>query len=502
MSDYRTVGASVTNAMPAWRQAMASVGKLYAVGPASVNAALGPSWPGVPGGVVPPRFQLRGVGNDNQVHFGWNASVLLPDLGTHGKLVYLGSGENYWGNDSTAFDLGTAQWEWWQGPDFCRSEAEAAARDADAYYDPTYAVFGGSPPANRTFAENETWYALWDKGFPVAHGGWIYRRKFTSNSHGDNRHWAGRYNMAAVVPKQFTGTGRAAITVNSHSWRGPFVSPSPGSYRPFSDWFADCAPPSGGEGSYTGFPRGVVFWQDVNSKAWSQVTPRTPDYVRWDPYESASFFDEYTGRTYYFSQNKGALYYVDFSGGMAGATMSGLATLSVFGNGAATFQDYTSICFTNNHPQGRRLAFMKAHHVPGSVVNTLIMFDLDTGRYYGLGPIPGLQADRSGFTDVNLHTGITYVAERNALVLTTKSLDRGAETHVIPLPTDPTVASNYSATTTALTLDTGVSLESGGGSQNANIYMYGQGKGGYIPAVDCVMTPQRNGPLLAYRPPF
>jgi hypothetical protein len=481
--------------LPAWRSAMTDTLTIYPIGPSSVNTALGASWPGVPGGTVPDRFLIRGVGNDNQLHYGWNGSVFVPDIGTHGKLVYFGAGENYWGNDSTAFDLGESPtWEWWQGPHFCLSESQAESEDADAYWDPTAAA---ALAANRQFAETEEWYELWDQGFPVAHGGWIYRRKFTSNSHGNNRHWCGRYNSMGVIPAAMTGTGNSAIFINSHSWRGPFVSPSPGGYRPFSDWFA--AVGVIGEA----LPRGYVFWQDTVTKVWSKISTPIPDGTTFGTWDNPACVDEVNERVYFLrrSSDPPATYYVDLGSGLAGATMSALTNLSIEGaSPTSLIEDHTSSVYTAAHPTGRRLWYFRAERINSSHNNRLIMVDLDADEYWTL-PIPGLDMDRDGYELP--HCGLAYIPDQGTygtLVLTTKTADRGPLAHFIPLPADPTVAANYEATTVELDLASGLTLETAGTPLSPNIFLYGQGKGGYMADLGVIMMPQRDGPMLAYRP--
>ncbi len=490
MATYsRTIGgiASALPPPPVWRQNMSQARTVYAVGPASVNNALRPLAASPPGGVVPPRFY--DVREDARIHLGWNGSCYVPDAGFAGKLVYFAAGENYWGNAASAFDLQSGQWEWWQDNYFCTSLEQAIAEDADAYYSPTDAA---RLPANRQFTETTEAYAAWDKGFPVAHQGWVYRRKFTSHSHGRNRHWAGRYNTVSTIPKEMTGTGRSAIVINGHSWRGPFSQgPSPSGYRPYGDWYDKVD--SLGEGlSY-------VFWQDPVTREWSRLAKTVPGVNRAGVYQQASVVDSAYKRVYYVCwEPQAAVYYADFSNGAANATMSALFPLTTVGPANIAIGDHTSVTFTDGHPQGRRLVYFRAEPLSEDASNRLMMIDLDTNKLYPLGPIPGLDMDRTGMT--RAHCGLGYIAERNMLVLTTKTLDRGGMLmHLIQIPSDPTVASGYQAQTVSLPLASGVTLEPHP-LGDVNIFMYGQGKGGYIPSLGVVMTTQVNGPLLAYRP--
>lgn len=478
---------STLPSLPAWRQAMTQPRMLYPVGPASVNEVLRPLAAAPPGGVVPPRFYDHR--QDARVHVGWNGSCYVPDAGFAGKLVYFQAGENFWGNAATAFDLQTGQWEWWQDNYFCTSLEQAVAEDADAYYSPTDAA---RLPANRQFTESPEFYAAWDKGFPLAHQGWVYRRKFTSHSHGRNRLWAGRYNTVCSIPKEMTGTGRSAVVINGHSWRGPFSQgPTPSGYRPYSDWVEKV--------DAEGYGMSYVFWQDPVSREWSRLPTPVPGLTRPGVYAQAAAVDAAYKRVYYVNwEPTRSIYYVDFSRGVAGASLSSLQQLTTVGRQDVLPGDRSSVTFTDGHPQGRRLIYFRAESATDAVANTLVMIDLDSNKLYPLGPIPGLDIDRPGMT--RPHCGLAYAADQNALVLTTKARDRGgASTHIIPIPNDPTVASNYSAQTLSLALANGLTLETRSDGE-INMWMYGQGKGGYVPSLGVVLTTQLDGPLLAYRP--
>ena len=499
MSYTRTIGRTTTNATPAWRAAMASTRTVYTAGPASLNLTLVPTAPANPGGgTAPSKFtELTGPA---RLPRGWNCSAHVRGAGQFGYLIYREAGENYWGNAATAFNLTTGQWEWWQGNHFCLTEAEAIAQDSDTYWDPVMAA--GLPTVQKALEGNSTWYANWDAAgnpYPLAlFGEWILRRKFTSHSHGNGRQWSGRYNSMCTIPAHMSGTGRDAIVYNTQSWRGPFVSPMPSGYRPFSNWAA--VPGTvGGDPP----PRCPVYAQDPSTKTDVQLCTVT-DGANFGVNNAASVVDEFTKRVYYYQFTTGhQLYYVDFSAGQSAATaVPSLITLSTAGDATLAVGDHTSVAFTHAHPTGRRLMFFRAERFPDqtSTRNALIMIDLANNTFYGLGPIPGLDMDRAGLTQP--YCGMDYIPEQGTygtLVLTTKTTDRGMLMHEIPLPADPTSAANYSATTRTLPPASGVTLETMP-SGDLNGFMYGKGKGGYLPDLGVIGVIQYDGPMLFYRP--
>lgn len=498
---HRTLGGQVTNALPAWRAAMTSTLTVYPVGPSNVDVAARLLYTALPGGVVPAGIQIDcTTGDPASLQFsGWNDSVVVPGVGAaHGKVLYFGAGEGYWGNYSMAFDLTTGSIEKWQDHYYCTTSAQAASEDADAYYSPTDAaamsstlevVDGGGTAA--------AWHAAWvtaGKPFPVKWQNWVIRRKFNSYAHGSNRHYVGRYDAVEHVPASMTGTGNAAVVINGQSWRGPFGGgPTPGGGAN-ADWHEVV----GSQG-----PRSWVFWQDVVTKEWGRSATRVPDGLSGGVQQQASLLDEANKRIYWLEFGAAVhLWYTDISSGMAAMTHSSVTNLTAGGPDLGLPGERGSWILTKGHPGARRLAFAKPDAVPfaGARDNYLAVVDIDASTYTTLGPIPSLAID-SG-SERNLNYGIDYVPEQGAygtLILTTSSPTNGVRMHLIPLPADPTVAANYSGVTnTTLSLAAGLTLDATGNSPN--VKRYGRGKGGYLRDLGAVLFTQNKGPLLAYRP--
>ena len=496
-STTQGVAVSAFAVLPSWRTAMTSTLKLYSLGPANINTVLQPQFSAPIGGTIPDEFYDPQTRSFQNVNTGWNSSVYVPDAGgAFGKFVYFEAGEGYWGNTSTAWDLEAASLEKWQDNYYCISEASAAAQDADAYWSPTDAA----GMFTITAGNYATWVAN-GRTYPYAYGGWVIRRKLSSYTHGNGRHYVGRYDSACYVPPSLTGTGAGAIVVNGNTWRGPWGGgPGPG-YGVASDWHASVA----SDGTT---PRSWLYWQDVSTKTWHQSVQRIPDGVKAGVDQNPTLLDLFSGCLRWITWGASIqTYSMDLSGGLAAAMFSGLSTLTLVGPDIGTPGERGSWVFTNGHPGGRRLAFIKNYSNSG-YYNYLIVVDFDAGTYNAVGQIAGLNTGVAATTwdsatESNVNCGTAYVPTQGTygtLYFPTKSDTQGARLFTVPLPADPLNAANYSGITCQqLSLDTGVTLDNSSGT--VNVKMYGQGRAGYWhPDLGVFILSQSTGPMLAYRP--
>lgn len=502
--DSLTIGGHVTNTLPAWRQAITSTLVAHTLGPANVDVAARAIFAPNPGGVVPWGIQLDCTTGDpaSQMLAGWNDSDHAPSMGgMFGQVLMLGAGEGYWGNYSMTFDLESGQLGVLDNMHWCTSEAQAAAQDADAYYSPSDAA---ALPASREIVESDggAWYSQWvtdGKPYPLKKNDWVFRRKASSYSHGNNRHYVGRYDAAAVLSKELTGNGAEALIVNGNSWRGPWgAGPTPtvtGSSG--SDWHAVVA----SDGST---PRSWLFWRNLTTGVWNRVATRIPDGVGASVNQNPAFVDRANKRVYFMTWFGGAvkLYYLDLANGIDNATWSTVVTLTTSGPSTVEPGERGTWIFTDDHPTGRRLAFGKVQSslVPdGSRDNYWVCVDIDASTYTTFGPINGLTLDNS--TERNLNIGGDYIptyGSYGALLLTSRSSISGLRSYLIPLPADPTNGASYTGVTNStVTLAPGVTLDTLAGAPN--VKAYGR-KGGYFPDLGTAIINQAKGPWLVYRP--
>ncbi len=451
---------------PAWRAAMVATDTLYRLTTQTHSPPLGSSivWPG---GSRPTRY---GNASDSVlIHYSYGSAVWVEDIGTYGAHVYTGTGEDVFSDQMSyiALDADSPVWAWWQQPYYALNSTEAAAQDADWYYDPTAA---DAVTAIRRITKQPGGYELsasWDQVFPLAirtdgggpsGGGWVQVRK-AERTMGNNRPLAMRYNAPCYIPPSMTGTGAGAIITNDDAFSGPFIgnngrpanvgNPSEGRTWNNAPYWADVWP----SGNQKLFCRAM----NTQTKVWTRLdnapldAPTGADTVR-----NASFVDRTNKRVYYRTGN--ALYYLDFTAGLAGVTASSYTTMSVTNPGFGGDYSFNAAhCPTEGHPSGRRLMYFVNSTGSSSLneKNCLRMVDIDNGVVHVLDLYPrGL--DFGGRDDL----GAGYDPVTNTVYFVGPNVANTAIKYwAFVVPSDPTVAANYTVTSTTLAFASGVTKE-------------------------------------------
>lgn len=479
----RTFSRQVTNAMPAWRTAMSATDKVYTVGGLPSNAGTELVWPAAgQGGVL---MSGGGDANTSMMHYSYGGSVFVPDLGTHGAMVFGATGEGSIHPQLTQFTMSedAPRWRMFQQPDFATSLAQANARDADWYWSPSeYAALSSSLKID-IVGEN-AFAAAWDgTTFPVGYKDWIARRKAGPSILGNNVPHFFRYNMPRYIPASMTGTGAGAIITNTRGTQyGPFSQgPMPAGTTPEGRWFAD----SWGGGSDR--RKHYLFAMDVQTKAWQRLTNTLPDFAGYvDLASPYSCVDTQNKRVYYSTYNGSnhALYYASFASGLSGMTIVGPTNLTDLASGPGMSQAANCVLAvpTSGPNAGRRLWYLR----DAGATPALLLIDIDNNTLRKL-TITGLPSAAEWWC-------FAYRASTNEIIISTKQPSLGlAKSYRIAIPTDPTSAAGYSVTATTLTLDTGVTIEDVGGWQ------YGE-RNAYIDSLGVIFFTQRDQRMLAYRP--
>lgn len=470
---------------PAWRRAMTDTGKVYEVGDAPSVAASSIVWPG---GSQDNSLHGSGDSNWHYMHYGYGGSVYAHDLGAYGSMIFGTPGEATLTEQKTIFTLSdnVPTWQWFQQPDFQLTSAGAIAEEAD-WYRPGAAsaeYLALSAAKKITPADPGAWGLTWDGTFPVGYEGWIMRRKWSKSFCGKQiSHWF-RYHMPAYIPASMTGTGAGAVLMNSRSFiYGPFASghgPKPSTVAD-ADWFADVWG--------TGRRKHYLTAQDVVTKVSQRIEVPIPDFVQYsgDVTTCQSAVDLANKRVYYLDVNSGslALYYADFTSGIAGMTWSGPTNVVDHAGGPATSQ-VSNMCLavpTSGPNAGRLLLFSKEEGAAN-----LLLLDITNNAMWRL--------TNAGFPSNDTQWAFSYDPVTNRLFITKKGVGGTAVTStVMTIPTDPTSGANYSPTTTTLSFASGVSLESG----YEATWQYG-GRSSFIPTLGVIFMTQYTGKMLAYRP--
>lgn len=481
MAAYRLrIGASgPPDPYPEWRTAMVDTDKVYAIGdlPSVAEALI--DWP-----AAGAENQLYAGTDSNYVymHYGYGGSVYVPEIGTHGAMVFGTTGEAIFSEQLTSFTLSADMptWTMFQQPLYATSEAEAITMEASWYYNQaTYDALVISDPDRivaRGAGESD-FAATWDAAFPVGYANWIIREKVGESCLGNSRWHSFRYNMPRYIPPSMTGTSNGAIVVTN---RGPIHGPfSQGQYPDgvaIADWFSDVWG--------TGRRKYYLFAMDVVTKVWQRLATPVPDFTGFNTASlPVSCVDESTSRIYYLAGNSTnfATFHADFSAGLSGMTMSGPTNLTDSAGGPAVSEGTSSV-FTQNHPTGKRLWYVKEENATPS----LLCIDLAANTMRRLS-ITGLPSNSAWWS-------MGYDSANNRIFITTKAAS-GVSYYKFIVPTDPTDAANYVITSATCTFDTGVTLESG----SEGSWQYGD-RGQYLPTLGVILMTQRYGKMLAYRP--
>lgn len=503
----RTIGRNVSNALPAWRTAMTNVGQIYRVSTHTHITDIQPTivWPG---GSRPTKYGYGG--DESRLHFGFGAAVHVDDIGPFGALVYGGTGEDTFAQQLSMMRLDTAApaFEWFQQPFFCRSDAEAITEGADWFYDPTAA---DAVAANRKMATGYLMPSDWDGGFPVSlptniggqGGGWLIRRK-AKLTMGRWQPHCFRYSGPCYIPPSMSGDGDGYILVNTNCPAGPLyfnnakpsnvgnVVGSGGVLFRSDDYVADFD----GSGRHKTF----VHACNVRTRQWRRLEGTGIVSVpRVGPADGASFVDRVNKRVYYVHMDdSGGVYYVDFADGIDEATVSAPVSYSKPPGFNGGLRSDTGFGGTEQHPNGRRVAYYQSATVNGKTC--VVAVDIDNQKVAMIDLAPrGLDMPFDSYADA----GFSYDPATNRLLMIFNAAPDYAPvsqaTYYLAsweLPADPTVASQYNVTTTTLAYASGVTPEPWVGTFFTNLRDHCR----FHPELGVVVRQQKDGPPLAFRP--
>jgi hypothetical protein len=461
---------------------MVTTDTVYAVGDLP-SVLLGKiTWPAAGSG----NFQFNGGGDGNATYMqnSYGGSVYVPDLGSYGTMIFGRTGEATFDAQLTEFAVSeeAATWNMFQQPLYAVTSAEAASINADCYY--SVADYTALPAGNKIGLDYAAWYAAWDKSFPVGFGSaWVMRQKIQNVSFLGNEmpHWF-RYNMPRYIPAAMTGTGTGAIIVNSRGTiYGPFAQGAKPDGVTDAEWYADVWG--------TGRRKHYLSAMNVSTKQWTKLTTAIPDFTGYEGDVSSphACVDLANKRVYYSTYNgsTNALYYADFTSGLAGMTMNGPTNLTEI-NGAGMDQGGNSVlCVPTSGPNaGRRLWYMKNYD------GELLLIDIDNGTIRSLA-VSGLPADAAWWY-------MTYRASTNELIISTVSLADGVRSFKVVIPTDPTDEGSYGTMSmTTLAFAPGVAIDVG---EATNRWSYGEITR-YLDSLGVILLPQAHtATMLAYRP--
>lgn len=469
-------------ATPAWLTAMTKVNTLYGVG--ETPSAVLPGrirWP-----ATGANNRLESGGSDNNSLYltaGYGGSVFVPELGPRGTMVIGSTGEHCLTEQLLSFGLGedTPSWNFFQQPLYATSASEADAFNADWYLN--QAEYDAMPAWQKLeytadAPASESWLATWaahGKSFPIGYDGWVARRKYGAQAGstllGNNRpHWF-RYSMPCFIPASFTGQAAGALLVNSQGTiYGPFNSAPIPSGSSDADWYAEVWPSQA--------RRCWLHAMNVRTREWQRLGAPVPSSssVYGVAYPQAGV-DLANKRVYYVTNGGNwAMYYADFSAGLAGMTMVGPTELT--NTSGETDVSYNNLwCVPSSGAlAGKRLWFFQ-----DAKNSAIILIDVDTNTLRRLA-VTGLPTGtwRFGYDQAN-----------NLVYLTT--VDTSVHCARFAIPTDYTNAAAYSVETLSIDLN-GFELEAG-----ANLSPYGQ-RSMYLNGLGVILVPMKAKQLLAFRP--
>lgn len=479
MSGYRTIGRQTTNAAPAWRAAMASTNTLYAVGTTPALSGITATWV-YPSGSIPSRW--GNVNSERAKWAGFGGAVYLPDHDAHGRWVFNQTGEAVWENNAQAWTMSsdTPTFVVWDQPQYHTDLAACVSAGDDVYYSPTDAANTSIVPAANSFTNESLLESTWNKTFPLALNDWVWRRKqqgFTLKA--NQPHWF-RYNTPAVVPAWAARTTKSVIVAKENNLHGPFSQ----AWRPAgagmtdSDFHTDIWP--------SGRRKQYAYWQDTSSHVWSKISTPVPDMTPRDAFSDHSAWDSSTRRLYYWATLIGT-YYLDLSAGIASATFSAVTSTT----GANVFPEYDrgGTVFTDKHPTGKRLIYFRSSGGGHVVGNTHVgLLDLATNVIYDLD-----LASRGLDPGSNWSMQFGYDAATNTVYITSLAPDQTPRLHTFVVPSDPTIASNYTVTTTVLGFASGVAMEPSFSHKPS-------GRGALHKELGVILITQEDETMLAFRP--
>jgi len=492
--NVRRITTSVAG-FPAWRQNMVP-NRLYALGQDPMTSEYF-TYPHN-GGTIEPPIGMYGSNpvRAGEFQYGWGGSLFVPELGTHGKLLITGTGENVLAEQVCSLDLGEDSpiYRVHEQPGYCTSLAQAQAEDADLFYDENYMTANYSAGYRSThmcviYQDEAAFVQQWDGQFPITRfNGWVFWRKVKDNMVRGLAPHGKRYEAGATVPADVMGNGAAGIFYTTRiSIRGPwFYTTNPAgssfpNYRPYSDYYASVYP--------GGYPTSYIKWQNATTKEWFRFPTPLPEYGAGGfsiPISMSAIYDAAVKRVYW--QNTGtdgSLLYLDLSNGIANATVGGPLMITNMGDGNTGRSFYANHCITNGHPT-KRLWFSRE-----VAAKSLLMLDLATNSIYPLRNITGLPD--TGIDSVSTAFWAFSWDEANQRVIITTNNNAGIRSFYFTIPSNHTSASAYTAYEVPIDQG-GVSTEYSG--DPPFIWQHGE-RSKLIPGLGVIITTQyRNRPIV------
>lgn len=476
MTQYtRTISRQVTNAPPAWRAAMSVPNTLYyasAGEPGTADASL--VWPG---GAAP---------SGQNAEMGWwtmsgySGGYFVPDHGAFGSLVIGTGGHEAMGTELLRFNLSqdSPAFDWWQQPTYSLTDTG----NVDMYYSP--AVMAGLDAAHNM---NDGDWAAWvaaGKTYPCGYQGWIYARPIQGEEVAAQAPKGFRFYCMSYIPPSMTGTSDGAL-IKARSNQGPWSQGGRplnggGVSIPVTDWYDPAYVMSGGLDFLTS-----IYAKNTKTGAWTRLPVKDPTFARSASAYIPSFVHtcEPKKRVYVWcdSTSGSGFYYLDFTAGLAGVTVSSYITTALGSAHAADpYCGYNVISI-----DGRNLAFAATLNSS----NSILWYDLDSApNQFVVGPIPGFT-----HTSYNDERWLWDAANRRILIVGHSNAGAFPITYqTISVPADITNAAGYVASAKVdLATAAGVSVQS-------SSWMYG--KVFLHPTLNCVFVPQDRHRMLAFVP--
>lgn len=454
---------------------MSQVDRLYNVSVASPSQAN--SLIVFPNGIVPYGFSTNeDYGWD--IMSGYSSGVLIEELGgAFGTMVYGTGGHTRIQNQILSLNLSedTPNFGWFQQPYFETS----AVNGAELYYNRT--EFSALPANQKTGDGGGTegtltaaWRAAGSK-FPMGYEGWIFPQKIIYGQLGNNHPHGFRYMAPCYIPATLTQWSSGAYLV-IEAPQGPFAQ----------SWLPEGATTEDLVHSSARWPSGRRKWpiwaKNVQTGIWSRLPGGfQPDYQGYGFIRQHSAVARDQRRVYVSvdeASATAAFWYIDFSAGFSGATVSGLLRPST---SVAPLRGTTGV-FTDGHPDGRHLWYWPDLLSPTG----LIMQDLDQVRQVQLAIGNGLSIGSGE------EPGMFYDATGNRLVIVQRKSDGTIRYRVIQIPADPYQVSGYQVSAEkTLELDPSVVVSG---------YTHFYSKMKYHSQLGVVLVPQDRGRMLAFRP--
>lgn len=398
LANYRLrVGA---RPIPAWRTAMTAEDTLYYVTANTPEDA--PLLGALPTYMGDGTVEFYGAAWN--VMRGYSSGTHLTDVGgAFGTMVYGTGGHGNIMTGMLGVDLNadSPAWDWWQEPYYQTSDTFAITA-ADIYYNATEAaalIAGPRGTAARIRGGSESAdVATWDGLFPLAFEGWIIPRKMTTGQMGNNAPHGFRYANQCYLPAAFTGSDPMFYV--GLGQQGPFVQ----SYAPEtvsdSTWFEAASLSSGAR-------RWPYHFKNCTTGAWTmhQWQPLGVGYGGYGGQCIGTFAD--TKRMYVCSAISGspAYYYLDFTSGYAGHTVSTPVTSLI------PMHNYCSGAFSDGDSAGRHFCVSLGNDA--AHLTKLVVYDFDAGTSYRI----DLNSFGFSYTAADEWLGMSYDATNQRVLL-------------------------------------------------------------------------------------